>query len=528
MKKLFLILFLAASYFTSLADDYPRDWNVDVTHYRFQILLNDANDQIVGKALVVIYFKENTSSVVLDLVNSTEGKGMYISLLKVKGMESAYTHENNKVKITPNTSFAKGSTAEIEIEYAGIPIDGLVISSNKFGERTFFGDNYPTRGRNWLPCVDHPSDKATVEWVVIAPEKYSVIGSGLRTEESLLDNGNKLTRWKQSVPISTKIMVIGVSRFSVEQSGMVNNIPIESWVYPQNREDGFYDYSPAVEIVRFYDSFIGEYPYEKLANVQSKTRYGGMENASNIFYSERSVSGKRSINNLLAHEIAHQWFGNSVTEKSWHHAWLSEGITSYYTHLYVEYTKGVEAKRDGMKKDRDNIIRYYKKSPNPIVYTEVTDYIKMLNTNTYQKGSWVMNMLRRKIGDDDFYKGMRMYYSRYRDDNALTEDLKNVMEEVSGEELDLFFNQWVFEAGHPALEMDWEYNKSKKTVQIRIVQNQEVPFQFDIDFKIGDQINTVSVDKREASFSFDSDSKPSEITVDPETWLLYEGTLTAK
>ncbi len=528
MKKILLILILTASQFTLLADNYPRDWNVDVKHYRFQILLNDANDQIEGKALIVVYFKENTISFVLDLVNSTDGKGMKISLLKVKGMEAEYTHENNKLTITPKTSFIKGSTAEIEIEYSGVPIDGLVISENKYGERTFFGDNYPTRGRNWLPCVDHPSDKATVEWVVIAPEKYSVVGNGLKTEESLLDDGNKLTRWKQSISISTKIMVIGVARFAVERSGMVKNIAIESWVYPQNREDGFYDYFPAVEIVRFYDSFIGEYPYEKLANVQSKTRYGGMENASNIFYSEGSVTGKRTINNLLAHEIAHQWFGNSVTEKSWHHAWLSEGITSYYTHLYVEYSKGVDAKREGMKKDRTNIINYYKKNPHPIVYTEVTDYIKMLNTNTYQKGSWVMNMLRRKIGDDAFYTGFRTYYNRFRDDNALTDDLKNVMEEVSGEELDVFFDQWVYKEGHPELDITWSYNKSKKTVELSILQKQEMLFNFDIDFKIGDQIQTVSVESKKTSFSFDTEVLPSEIIVDPETWLLYEGTITGK
>jgi len=523
MSRVLLIIGFITVYFSSLADNYPRDWNVDVKHYRFHIVLNDKSDQILGKALVVVFFKENTSSVILDLINQVNGKGMQISGLSVKGIKVDYTHMDNKLRITPEKIFVKGSTVEIEIEYSGIPIDGLIISSNKFGERTFFGDNYPTRARHWLPCVDHPSDKATVEWVIVAPEKYSVVGNGLRIEESLLEGGVKITKWKQSVPISTKIMVIGISRFAIEQSGMVRDIPIESWVYPQNREDGFYDYSPAVEIVRFFDSFIGEYPYEKLANVQSKTKYGGMENASNIFYSEASVSGNQSINNLLAHEIAHQWFGNSVTEKSWHHAWLSEGITSYYTRLYVEYFEGVDTKRKTMKSDRTTIIKYYKTNPHPIVYTTVTDYNKMLNTNTYIKGSWVLNMLRRKIGDDTFFEGMRTYYSRFRDSNTLTD-----VEEISGEELDTFFDQWVYKEGQPELNITWSYNAQKKSVEVTIQQKQEMLFEFDIDFKIGDQIQTIEVSDKNVSVSFSTEVDPGEIIADPNTWLLYEGELTRK
>ncbi len=505
------------------ADDYPRDWNVDVRHYKFELVLNDNNNRIEGKCTLIVYFKEDTDAFVLDLIKENDGTGMVISNLKIDGVESTFTHINDKVTITTPGGFKKGSQFIVMIQYNGVPSDGLIISKNKYGERTFFGDNYPTRARHWLPTVDHPSDKATLEWVITAPDKYEVIGNGLKIEESLLEGGKKLTRWKQSVPISTKIMVIGVSRFAVLQSGMVNNVPIESWVYPQNREDGFFDYAPAVEIVRFFDSFIGEYPYEKLANVQSKTRYGGMENASNIFYYEGSVTGKQNINKLLAHEIAHQWFGNSVTEKSWHHAWLSEGLTSYFTHLYVEYFRGIEAKKEGLRKDREKIIKYYKKNPHPIVYTSVTDYVKMLNTNTYQKGSWVMNMLRKKIGDEYFYSGMRTYYKRFRDGNVLTDDLKNVMEEISNTELDLFFDQWVYKQGHPNLDIKWKYNKSKETVDVTIVQLQDTKFDFDIELEIDGTIYSVYVNEQETKKSFTIENEPARIIADPDVWLLFEG-----
>jgi aminopeptidase N len=520
MKRLLILLFLVTSV-SAIADNYPRDWNVDVHHYRFQLSLSDVTDQIFGEALIFVNFEAQTKSINFDLINETDRKGMRVTGVSIRGLQANYKHENNKLTVSADKVFEKGSSIEIRVTYEGIPQDGLIISKNMFGDRTFFGDNYPDRARHWLPTVDHPSDKATVEWVVNAPERYEVIGSGLKVEQTVLADGMKRTKWIQGVPISTKIMVIGVSRFSVAQSGRLRDVSIESWVYPQNAEEGYFDYSPAADILRFYDSFIGEYPYEKLANVQSKTRYGGMENASNIFYYEGSVKGNQSMNRLLAHEIAHQWFGNSVTEQSWHHAWLSEGITSYFTHVYVEYVDGVDKKRNGLKSDRQKIIAYYKTNPHPIVYTTVTDYSKMLNTNTYAKGSWVLNMLRKKLGDDDFFDGMRNYYRRYRDGNALTDDLKNVMEETSGMELDTFFDQWVYGEGQPNLQIEWRYKGGK--LEIEIEQKQEKMFEFDIELLVDGDLIEMSVSDKSSKQVFEVSTEPKNVEVDPYVWLLYEG-----
>lgn len=519
MKKLLLILLFAGT--TVLADKYPRNWDIDVQHYQFQLVLQDNSDEISGTATIIVYFSDDEESLILDLISSAGNSGMSVRDVAVKSHKANHVHKDNRLSITIPGAFRKGNTYEVVITYSGIPRDGLIIAENKFGDRTFFGDNYPDRARHWLPTVDHPSDKATVEWVITAPEQYMVVGSGLKLEESQLGTGRKLTRWRQGVPISTKIMVIGVSRFAVSESGRMRDVSIQSWVYPQNREAGFFDYYPAADILRFYDAFIGEYPYEKLANVQSKTRYGGMENASNIFYFENSVTGEQSMNGLLAHEIAHQWFGNSVTEKSWHHAWLSEGLTSYFTHVYKEFAEGVDVKRQGLARDRENIIKYHAKSPHPIVYTSVTDYNKMLNTNTYQKGSWVMNMLRRKVGDDVFFEGMRTYYKRFRDGNALTDDLKSVMEEVSDQELDLFFDQWVYGQGHLVLSISYQYKAARSELEIEIVQQQDDPFAFDIEFLVDDELEVISITETKTTITVSVESEP-EVQVDPYVWLLYE------
>ncbi|CAN0599112.1 unnamed protein product, partial [Laminaria digitata] len=172
--------------------------------------------------------------------------------------------------------------------------------------------------------------------------------------------------------------------------------------------------------------------YEKLANVQSKTRYGGMENASNIFYSETSITGTGSNEGLVAHEIAHQWFGNSATEADWQHIWLSEGFATYFTQLYMEHTYGRERFVNGMNKARMSVLGFYDRMPNiPLVNPEITDPNQHLNANSYQKGAWVLHMLRHKVGDNAFWKGIQTYYTNYRNKNATSEQLQKEMEDAS-------------------------------------------------------------------------------------------------
>ncbi|MBK8142123.1 MAG: hypothetical protein IPK57_14870 [Chitinophagaceae bacterium] len=146
--------------------------------------------------------------------------------------------------------------------YKGYPADGLIISKNQFGNRTFFADNWPNRAHNWFPCVDDPADKASVEFAITAPEKYKVVANGLLIQETPLKNKKKLTQWKETVPLPTKVMVIGVADFAVHLSGMVNNcIPVTSWVFPENIE-GFMDYALAKDILTFYTNYIGPYAYQ--------------------------------------------------------------------------------------------------------------------------------------------------------------------------------------------------------------------------------------------------------------------------
>lgn len=528
MKYFPLLLFFLSSLNLSGEDSYPSNRNYDVTHYRFNIYLSDSCDMIRGEAFLRIFYTGSSSGINLDFTGiNKEGKGMVIESVTLNEEPVEWIHSDNLLKIIFPVVKNAGETSRIVVSYYGIPADGLIISKNRHGDRTFFADNWPDRARNWIPCIDHPSDKSTVEFLVYAPDYYKVVSNGYLFEESNLTEGIKLTHWKEDVSISTKVMVIGVAKFAARLEATIGGTDIWSFVYPQEREKGFEDYSIAVKPFTYFSDEIGTYAYEKLANVQSKTIFGGMENAGCIFYSERSVTGKNKVEGLMAHEIAHQWFGNSVTEQDWHHIWLSEGFATYFTTCYLEHEYGELRLRSSMQQARARVLRAYENRPAPVIDTTIINYMNLLNANSYQKGAWVLHMLRNELGDRMFIHAIRTYYSRFRNKTALTSDFINSVEEISGKDLSDFFYQWLYVSEIPELIISYTYNTRKKEVNVLVEQVQPNHiFSFPLDLEIvtmgESSIETVSVTGREQRYSFRVDSRPDKINTDPMIKLLYK------
>jgi aminopeptidase N len=526
MKNLLIFFSLCILGFNSFAQKHQDRFDaIDVQHYRFEIQLNDESNKINGLAQVTIRFKKDLNLFELDLINQeADGSGMKIIALMEGTAKVPFEHAGNKIKIKPS---AKANDLKTyTVAYEGIPKTGLIISKNKYGDRTFFGDNYPDRGQNWLPIVDHPSDKATVEWVVTAPSHYQVVGNGKLIEHTNINESTTLTHWKTDVALPTKVMVIGAARFAIQNVAEVYGTTVSSWIYPQDREKGFYDYAPAAPILDWFINHVGDYPFAKLANVQSKTQFGGMENAGNIFYFENSVTGNRKIEELLAHEIAHQWFGNSASEGNWHHAWLSEGFATYFTILYMEQKHGRAKAWETVLKNRQQVIDFSKKNRVPIVNTAIENYMEILNDNTYQKGGWVLHMLRKEVGDEIFWEAIRQYYDKYKLSNALTDDLKDIFELVSGKNLDVFFQQWVYQAGQPNIDASWSFKNGQ--LDLEILQKQPENFVFDLEMEIeyadgSSERRVVKVESKKQSYKPKLTSAPVKITLDPDAWLLFEG-----
>ena len=520
-----LLTFILISVALTARDNYRPNPLIDIIHYEFTVNVNDSCNTIIGNARISLKFNGSASGFELDLKNiDSTGKGMTVRSVTYSGGNIKWHHRNNKVNITLDSPSSAGSTSELTLTYDGIPADGLIISKNKFGDRTFFADHWPDRARNYLPCVDHPADKATVDFIIISPKHYEVVASGYLVEESDLSDGTKLTHWKEDVPLPTKVMTFGVASFAVQLAGNVKGIPVWTWVFPENRKEGFYDYSFATKPLAFYSELIGPYSYEKLANIQSKTIFGGLENAGCIFYSENSVTGQGKAESLLAHEIAHQWFGNSVTEADWHHIWLSEGFATYLTAVYLEKTYGKEKLDESMKSARERVLRSFERTPGPVIDTTITNLMRLLNANSYQKGAWILHMLRQETGDESFWKGMRLYYERFRNSNALTSDFEKIMEEVSGKKLKHFFYQWLYLSGQPDLKITKVAGNKVGYIDVIIEQKQNFIFNFNLELSIkdskGQRTEKAVISDKVTRLTVKGEPE-SEIVPDPNTKLLF-------
>lgn len=550
MKKTFII-FLFISY--SLCQEpapiksgiapFKNEYSgkFDVINYDLEIGLSEKSEQIAGIANITIILNKNIKQIPLDFT------GLSIQSVLINNSIAKYSYEKGKIFID-SKNFKANQMLTVRIEYNGKPDDGLIIGKNVHGNPSVFADNWPNRARFWFPSKDHPSDKATVSFTIHAPSKWKVIANGALIEKPKVSAENaiglkesRLTwRWKSSVPIPTYNMVIGAAEMDITTLGVANfayspsslrsdgSIEVSNWTFPEDTEKSQLSFERSVEMVNFFTTKIGPYPYEKLANVQSSTRFGGMENASAIFYSQEAIAKGRNIESTVSHEIAHQWFGDSVTEKEWHHLWLSEGFATYFGALFFEQSDGRDNFIERMEKSKNRIFQS-KVTDRPIVDYEVRDLFKLLNSNNYPKGAWVLHMLRGLLGDEIFFRGISKYYNRYNNRTALTKDFMKIMEEVSGKNLQYFFDQWIFSPGYPIIEFEQTWipkndGNGKMIITINQTQKKKWPtFIFESELCWDDnKCIPVKIDQKTQWFEITSSVKPDSIYIDPKNWILVD------
>ena len=529
MRKAPLLLTLAAMLHSAAAyaDTYPRQPGVDAIHYIFRLAIDDGSDRIAGDATVRFKLAAGVREVVLDLTSEAAGKGMTVSAVSVGGQAVAYKHVADRLHVPLSSPRAAGDEIEVVVKYSGVPGNGLRLITNIHGERTAFSENWPNRARQWLPMVDHPYDKATGEFIVTAPSQYQVVANGLLVEELDLPGAMRRTHWKQSVPIASWLYALGMARFAVHHYDVVRGIPQQVWVFPQDRDKAYTIFEfTGRRAFEFFSDSIGPYAYEKLAHVQAAGLGGGTEHASAIFYGEKGVAGGRAP---VVHEVAHQWWGNAVTEKDWDDVWLSEGFATYFTHLHTEQFEGRDAFVRGLRGDVNTILSAQKAAPDqPVIHRNLADMSRVLNRLVYQKAGWVLHMLRGTIGTDNFWKGIREYYARYRNQNASTDDFRLVMEKASGAQLSWFFDQWLRRPGLPVLRGGWRYDATNKSVHVEILQTQAGgAFRIPLEIAIGSaggrsRIEKIELTASTGQFQFPADVEPTSVALDPNTWVLVQ------
>jgi len=545
------------------ADSYTRPVGYVITHYSFEVQLGDANDQVAVRDTVTVRFTQGgVRQVALDLCQyraeaepadrsnpclprppygapktapaPAAGTGMQVTAVTAadgKGLKFEQSHD--RLLVTLAQPGMAGQEAEFTAVYHGRPANGLLIGNNRYGDREFFTNEWPDLARNWLAVVDHPSMKATKEISVTAPRQYQVLSNGLKTESTDLPGGLRRTVWREDTPICTWQFSLAVAPMAVDYFGDFHHIALSAWVFPQERAAGFDAFSRYTQpILEFYVDHIGPYSYEKLAQVEANGVGGGMELASDIFYGYPASGPGRQ---LIAHEMAHQWFGDSVTEKDWDDVWLSEGFATYFALLYTEHQDGHDAFIEGVEHSAAEARRYATQHPtSTLVHNNLQDISQVIanNAQIYQGGAQVLHMLRGVLGTGTFWDGIRLYYQRFRNHNASSVDFQHAMEDACkqdsecpayGHDLSWYFSEWLHRGGILHASYAWRYDPAAHALTVTVDQaaDQGQYFQMPVEIAVnGDAVPGVLMLKGpHSSLRIPEASAPAAVTLDPDHWL---------
>jgi aminopeptidase N len=586
---LFVLALTAAATSRLTADTYPRQPGIKITGYTFDITLGDASDNfVVADTVDVQFVAAGVTTIELDLCKFSEkprsatmangfadpcaepgggrggaatppkgGKGMTVTGVSADGQPLTFQHENDRVRVTVPRAFKPGERLSFTVNYRGVPATGILIANNRHGDRSFVSNAWPDKARNFRASIDHPSMKAPVVHVITAPRHYQVVSNGRLMEETDLPNNMRRTVWKESVPICTWLMSLAVAPFAVDHFGEYRGIALSSWVFPQEREAGLNAFRAHTQpILEFFIDRIGPYSYEKLAQVQAHGVGGGMELASSIFYGYGAGTG--ASRQLIAHEMAHQWFGDAATESDWDDVWLSEGFATYFALLYTEFQDGRDAFLEGVRRSKNTALNYAIANPaSTIVHNNLADISRVIanNAQVYQGGAQVLHNIRGVIGTDTFWEGIRLYYSRFQDSNATTADLRSAFEEAcaaaasrcptDGKDLTWLFSQLLNRGGALQVQGTWTYDTTAKQVQLTLQQTQTTGlYRMPIEVLVATSapaegraggapqststIRTVQLTDTQQTFSWPSEAEPVNVVLDPNAWVVMRATLEKK
>ena len=514
------------TYFQKIDDDYisKNQKKIDIYKYDLAFDLYPEKKMFIAKAILTGKILDPTiPSIDLNFYDNFE-----IKRILLNGVSTDYENEETQLSI-PLNSFSKNEF-KIEVEYEGTPkkagLEGFVFGKRN-GKSLVYNLSEPNYASSWFPCNDIPFDKTFLEISITNDSGMVSVSNGVLVD--VTNNGGRRTyRWKTEYPISTYLVAIYSSDYeyfsdeyiSLDKSDTMN---VEYYVLPDKLEKARKDFSGHLEMLKVFSQMFGEYPFvkEKYGIAEFLWYAGAMEHQTITGVSSNMISGNKFFEDTFVHELAHQWWGNAVGPKSWKDIWLNEGFSTYSEALYYEAVSGKKALQSTMMSKYSSNFSGSLAEPGPFLFTRTM----------YDKGAWVLHMLRWEVGDSSFFNILRTYYETYKYSNASTGDFKSVCEKVSGKNLDQFFEQWIYTEGQIELEYETETVKSQNDylnrIQLGQIQEDYVAYHFPLEVKF------VFKDSTEKSFRYEITSKdtlieistttiPSEIELDPDNWLLAE------
>jgi aminopeptidase N len=506
-------------------------------HYDVSLSFNDAMTEIASARTEVTLrvLKPHVTKIDFDFGE------MPITSVTVAGKPARYQRTPNTLDVMLPAAARNGAEMKIAISYHGRPKDGLILANDGDGKPSATGDNWPNRVHHWIPSLDHPSAKAPVSFTVYAPQRYQVVANG-RLVTMTGNAGTSLWEFQERKAIPPYCMIVAVNQGAIidapdkSVTNLFYNVPHRDAEYAPK---GF---SSAAPSLAYFSQTIAPYPYEKLALIVGATQFGGMENSGAIVFtstmfnlrSNEKMSARfgipQRLESLVAHEIAHQWFGDSLTQSTWADLWLSEGFATYFAALFIEKHDGEDAFREYMHGQAQTYFAYEKQTNAPVHDTQTQNLMQLLNPNNYEKGAWVLHMLRKRLGDEAFFRGLRSFYNAHASGNATTEDLRAALEKSSGKNLRTFFARWIYGSGHPVY--DWssqatEMRNGSNSVTIVLKQTQAgAPFSDPVPVTVTSEGKTTSLTLspkgKVATVTVRTGKVPLSIQIDPEDTLLKE------
>ena len=514
---------------------YGRARPMDIRHIRLDLSIDFESEQVsgvatntlvaIGKPLRRILF----DAVDLDVSRVTDGRGV----------ELDFENTGTELYVYLDPPLQPEKELSVSVEYTARPVRGLHFRTPRMGytkaETSVWSQGEPEENRYWFPTFDFPNERATSEIIVTIPKNFTALSNGvlLKTEEHAY---TKTVHWTQTVPHPSYLVSLVVGHY-VEIDDEGGGVPLKYFVRPKFEKDANLSFSKTGSMMAFFQDWIAlPYPYETYSQVAVVDFiFGGMENSSITTLTERTLHDEAahlvySSDGLVAHELAHQWWGDLLTNRDWTHLWLNEAFATYFQALYFEHDRGREDFDYEMLRYRRNYLKRESiESARPIVNTTLGRPGNALNRRIYDKGAWVLHMLRHRMGDALFQKGIREYGRAFQGRPVETNNLLRTLEAVSGEGLDAFFDQWVMHAGYPELEVEYTWLDEPGVAEIRVRQTQTlselVPlFQMNVDLLFvtpeGRHVEQIEISEASHTFQVRLAARPRYLRFDPEGSLL--------
>jgi len=452
----------------------------DVQKYEITLSINDQTHVINGNVLATVLAEENLSSLSYEL------NALTVSSVLVNGSPATFTHNGGIINISLN--IPAGQTFTTQVFYSGTPQltsniyhIGMIFSAN-----TVFTISDPDAARQWWPCYDHPWDKAIVDLHITMRSDWKVAANGLR--DSIVDHGNgtSTTHWLGQHPMTTYLACITAGPY-VEISQSAGTLPILNFVMPNQYNHALADFAFVPQMIDYFSQVFGPYPFEKYGHtVVSMSTYGAMEHQTMTTLGNYIITGNGAYENTIAHELAHQWYGNAVSFLTFKDVWLSEGFATYSEHLWTDKRFGWDSACAYVASSYHQYYMNWENSAGPqVIYNP--GFNNYFAPPSYEKAASVLHMLRLKLGDTAFFQLLNQWFTTYMHSNAVTSEFQTMAEQIGDVDLNQFFNQWIYGSGIPSLEYSiWnnEQSDSPGMIIARSTSPTSTDFHIEVPFRI--------------------------------------------